>query len=621
MTNSITVHLNGDDLGVALRSGIHQVIGQQDTLNRINVFPVADGDTGTNLSLSLGAALGVLTRPGSKHLGTLLASIADALLDSARGNSGAIMAQFFQGMSDSAEDLKRFTTHTFARAVYRGSGYAHDALSDPKEGTILSVIHAFAESLGSQSTGSGVDEFAPVLSRACTAIQAALARTEEQLDVLRKAGVVDAGAKGFVALVEGMTEFIVHGRVVEKPDIADQLVDASATTAGGETESLYRYCTECLVTGSDIDRRKLRESLDELGDSLVLAGTKRKAKVHIHVDDPEAVFRAARAYGDVHGEKADDMRRQQHSAHETGEAFAVITDSAADIADDDMDRLDIHMVPMRVHFGERGYLDKVGITTDEFFAELDSNPHHPTTSQPSPGDFRRQYQFLASHFPDVISVNLTSTVSGTLQAAQSAAGRINAAGNVHVVDSLNASIGEGLIAVFAAECAHAGLDAATTLAAIEEIIPGTFTFALVSDLRYGVRGGRVPASRKLLADLLRITPILRSESDGRISSSGVLFGRRNRLGKFARFISKRVGNGEKLKLGIGHALCEEEARQLERLLLEYLPGTVSCNVTSLGSALGVHAGPGSIVVAVQHYRTPQEVSAAVTRKASRQQPR
>jgi len=141
---TISLHLDGDDFASALVSGIHQVISDQDLLNRINVFPVADGDTGTNLSLSLGTGLAVLKQLEEKHLGTMLASFADALLDGARGNSGAIVAQFFQGMSDSTGELTRFTTYTFSKAVNQGNEYAHDAMSKPREGTILSVIAAFS---------------------------------------------------------------------------------------------------------------------------------------------------------------------------------------------------------------------------------------------------------------------------------------------------------------------------------------------------------------------------------------------------------------------------------------------------------------------------------------------
>ena len=186
--------MDGDALAAALTSGIHRVLAEQELLNRINVFPVADSDTGTNLSLSLGSALGPLNASGDKHLGTMLAAVADALLDGARGNSGAIVAQFFQGMSDSAGEITRFTTYTFGKAVSTGSTYAHDALSNPREGTILSVIAAFADSIAHQVQTVREGEFPHVIGKALERVEEALANTPNQLDVLRKAGVVDAGA-------------------------------------------------------------------------------------------------------------------------------------------------------------------------------------------------------------------------------------------------------------------------------------------------------------------------------------------------------------------------------------------------------------------------------------------
>lgn len=604
-----TRHLGSDRFAQALRSGIHRVIGEQEDLNAINVFPVPDGDTGTNLSLSLGAALGALQRPG-KHVGALLAGLADALLDSARGNSGAIVAQFFQGLSDAAEQLARFSTHSFTKAVALGNEYARDALSVPREGTILSVIGAFATSLERQTATNASQDFTELFGNALDDCRQALARTKTQLEELRKAGVVDAGARGFVVLVEGMHEYLGSGRVQPLPEHVEleEIVPAAGFADAGDPA--FRYCTECLVNGDAIDRRKLREALTQLGDSLVLAGTKRKAKIHIHVDEPERVFATARRFGAVSGEKADDMRRQQASSGERQARFAVIADSAADIDDSDMERLDIHMVPLRVQFGDRGYLDKVSISSGEFFDELERNPQHPTTSQPSPGDFRRQFQFLASHFPDVLSVNVTGRVSGTLQAARSAAERTSAGGRVHVVNSLNASLGQGLITVFAAECAAAGLDVDTTLRALDTIIAETRTFALVKDLRYGVRGGRVPASRKLLADLLRLTPVLRTEQDGRITADGVLFGRGNLLPKFARYVSARIDRDQPFRVAVAHARCPGDARELEELLRERIPSVSRSSVTDLGSALGVHAGPGALVVSVQRHRVPADFAAS-----------
>lgn len=614
MAHDISSYLHGDSFAAALQSGIHRVIAGQEKLNAINVFPVADGDTGTNLSLSLGSALNTLTAPGEKHLGTLLAAVADNLLDGSRGNSGAIVAQFFQGMSDSADELSRFTTHTFSRAVKRGSDYAHDALSNPREGTILSVISAFAHSLKQLSANKSEQAFGPLLVNAIDSTKEALAKTQEQLDVLRKAGVVDAGAKGFVELIEGMTDYIAHGKVAAAPDLSHIAEEgAFIETAGAEVDLNYRYCTECIVNGKDIDRRKLRESLSPLGDSLVLAGTKRKAKIHIHVNDPDAVFEAARQFGETSSEKADDMQRQQHSTHGAGAKFAVITDSAADISDDDLDRLDIHVVPLRVQFGGRGYMDKVGITSDEFFAELQSNPEHPTTSQPSPGDFRRQYQFLASHFADVISISLTGRASGTFQAAKTAAERVNASGRIHVLDTLNVSLGQGLLATLAAECAQAGFSAEATLEILASAIPDTISFALIEDLTYAVRGGRVPASRKLLADLLHVSPVLRTMPDGQVSSGGIVLGRNKPYKRFVNYVRKHAPAADKLRVMIGHAQCPDDAAELATLLQERLLGVTGLQITPIGSALGVHAGPGTLVVGVQRHI---DLSALAERQAA-----
>jgi DegV family protein with EDD domain len=339
----------------------------------------------------------------------------------------------------------------------------------------------------------------------------------------------------------------------------------------------------------------------------VLAGTKRKAKIHIHVDEPETVFDTARLFGEVSAEKADDMHRQQHATHDGQRRFAVIVDSVADISDADMERLDIHMVPARIQFGDHGYLDKVSVTIDEFYDELASNPHHPTTSQPAPGDFRRQFQFLASHFDDVISVNLTSLASGTYEAARLAATRVDAPGRIHVVDTRNASLGQGQLAVLAAECAEAGLDIDTTLEAIESQIPATRTFAIVRDMHYAVRGGRLPRWVKKIADLLRLIPIICTTQDGRISLSGFLLGRHRRIERFARHVAKRVPHG-KVEVGIGHAICEEDAQLLEQHLRRLVPDIEKFVVTGLGPGIGVHGGPGTLLVSFRPWVSAQDVA-------------
>jgi len=600
----IAERLDGLRIKHALKAGIARLLSRQEHLNKINVFPVPDGDTGTNLALTMRAVLGSLQKAPDDHAGKTLTRVADAALDGARGNSGAILAQFFLGLGDRLGHLGQVGPDEFADGVRGGADYARDSLSEPREGTILTVLTDFAHEVHAVQR-EGVRDFAALLRRGVTAARASLERTTFQLEALRKANVVDAGAQGFVELIEGMTDYIASGSQDDPAVVVPALAESElAEVTAGEAEDLaHRYCTECVVMAERVDRRHLREQLSMLGSSLVVAGLHNKVRVHIHVNDPAEVFRVAARFGTVSGEKADDMQRQQHSAHAAGRKVAVVTDSAADIPDDELDRLDISMVPVRVHFGDRSYLDKVGITAEEFFAEIARNPAHPKTSQPPPGDFRRQFEFLATHFESVVSVNLSRRVSGTCGAAEAAATRVSTHGKVTVIDSLNASLGQGLVAMYAAECAQAGYDAARVIEATRAILPKTQTFGLVGSLEYAVRGGRVPRWVKNTADRLRLMPVLHATRDGRVTAGGVLFGRERLKEKFARFIRRRMRGDVPYRLLVGHANCEADGQWLLDALTT--DNVVYGRLLPCGTAFGVHGGPGLLVVAFQEYEPPR----------------
>ena len=589
--------LNGARLSRLLRAGIQRLIADQEHLNRINVFPVPDGDTGTNMALTMSAVLASLRRGADDHAGTTLTRAADAALDGARGNSGAILAQFLLGMGDSAASHAALSTAQFATAVTTGAIYARDSLAEPREGTVLTVITDFATETA-RLASTGLHDYLSLFTQALNKARASLHRTSDQLEALRVARVVDAGAQGFVDLLEGMTDHL-HRDVDAEPGDVSMLAADHEASAGEMHDLSHRFCTECTVTGANIDRRKLREHLSALGSSLVLAGTTRKSRIHIHVNDPAEVFRVAGLFGKVAGQKADDMQRQQQAAHDRLRRVAIVTDSVADIPEDLLDELGIHVVPLRIQFGEHSYLDKVGLSPEEFLAELVLNPKHPKTSQPPAGDFRRQFEFLSSHFEGVVSINVTGKVSGTHNAAQSAADRVRGASSIEVLDSGNASIGQGLLAIYAAELAMKGLDAAGIIAAIRRMIPLTRTYALVGSLEYAVRGGRVKPAVKTIADLLGLSPVLATRTDGRIAPAGMLFGRRNRRDKLVRFITRRMNRGQPYRVGIGHANAETEAHHLLDQLRREHPQLESAFVMPVGSTLTAHGGPGTLVVGIQ----------------------
>ena len=593
------LELDGGRLSRLLRAGIQRLLADQAHLNKINVFPVPDGDTGTNMALTMCAVLGRLRQRTESHAGKTLTQVADAALDGARGNSGAILAQFLLGVGDSAAPLAALSTAEFASAMTAGAGYARDALAQPREGTVLTVIGDFAREIADLVGTHGVKDFLALFSRALLVVRKSLRETSDQLDELRKAGVVDAGAQGFADLIEGMTDQLQRGVDLEPIETALSVAAAQEGAAGEVQDLSQRYCTECTISGAMIDRRKLREELSSLGSSLVLAGTPRKAKVHIHVNDPEEVFRVGRRFGELSAQKADDMQRQQRTAHAINRKVAIVTDSVADIPEPALEQLDIHVVPLRVHFGERSFLDKVGLSPEEFLTELVRNPLHPTTSQPPAGDFRRQFEFLASHADQVISINVTAAVSGTYSAALTAVERLELPGRIHVVDSANASIGQGLLVMHAAECAARGLDAEQIVQLTTAMIPRTSTFALIGSLAYAVRGGRVKPAFKSLADLLRLTPVLSTHADGRIAPGGILLGRRHLLDKFARYVARRLQPDQPYRIGIGHATAESAGQELLERITRLRPHAQASFVMPVGSALSVHGGPGTLVVGVQ----------------------
>lgn len=601
--------IDGVGLRRALQAGIHRVMSRQEHLNKINVFPVPDGDTGTNIAFTLNAVLTGMSANVDRHVGKLLMSVADSALDGARGNSGAILAQFFQGLSDSTAERAALTALQFTQAVRRGADYAREALSEPREGTMLSVLSDFAASLEHRITDDEDVDLLALLDHGLKSSEVSLANTPNQLAVLRKAGVVDAGAEGFVDMLRGVFEFVRDGTPQHFRNVLAGLRNTNDEVseeemASGETDLAHRYCTECLVQGADIDRRKLREALSALGSSLVLAGSKTKAKIHIHVNDPRAVFRLAERYGSVTGQKADDMLQQSREAAHSGEdRVAIITDSAADLPDHVIEKLNIHVVPVRIHFGSKGYLDKVSMTPEEFYAEMESNPLHPKTSQPAPGDFRRQFQFLGSHYDAVVSINLTAKASGTWQAAETASQRADGAA-VQVIDSYNVSVGQGLLVAYGAECAIAGYSAPEIVDAVVAMRPKTFTWGALRDLAYAVKGGRVPRSKKMLADLLHITPVLTATRDGYVRAGGIFFGRDPFVEKFHGFLMRKLDAAKTYRLSVSHCNCPQDGQKLLEMLRESLPNVCDAWLMDTGSALGVHAGPGSLVVGVQEYSAP-----------------
>lgn len=585
----------------ALIAGARRVIARRDQLNHINVFPVPDGDTGNNLALTLGTVLSGALQRRAAGVGTLLRRVGDQAVDGARGNSGAILAQYFCGLADAVGQRASLDVHGLAEAARVAARSARSAMAEPREGTMLSVIHAFGEALAQAARGGEAREPRQWFEAALAQVREALRRTPEQLPVLRKAGVVDAGAQGFVDLLEGINDFLAR-RTPPEEAASDALAAVELHANGLEAvDPAHRWCTECLLSGEGLDRTGLQAALADLGaDCVVVAGGLHRVKVHAHVAEPARLFARLAAFGRVDGAKADDMLAQARTT-QGGARVVVATDSSADLPEGVADALDIHVIPLRLNFGEQDYLDRVGLAPSEFYRRLREDHLLPRTSQPPVGDFRRCFEFLLSHHADVVYVGLSRAVSGTLQAAESAAQR-GLPDRTHVFDTANAAAGQALLAMAAAETAARGASAAEVLARLETLKPQTLTFALARDVRHAVRGGRVPAWAGTVARLLRATPLARVLPSGRLKPCAALFGTRRLPERFARYVAKRLPPGRRWRLIVGHGDARAEGEALLSALRARLDVAQGWLVET-GAAVGAHAGPGALVVAVQPVET------------------
>lgn len=584
-------YLDGPRLTRGLRAGIRRLFQRRDYINRINVFPVPDGDTGTNMAFTFKGILEALPGHDGAELRVVLARITEAALDGARGNSGAIMAQFFQGFYEATRDRQLLTARHFAEAARRGAEQAWTAMAEPVPGTLPTVLEDFAMAMVA-SVEAGCRDIRLVLEAGLEEARRSLAHTPELLPVLKQAGVVDAGGQGFVDLLEGVWAFTDRGEVDE---LANQLEDLAVVEVNPDQPlGQHRYCTECVIEGTGLDRAAVMGRLQALDcSSLVVAGSAQRIRVHVHVNNPAEVFLACESFGEIAQQKADDMKRQHGLMNQQGRV-AIVTDSGADIPTAEVERLGIHVVPVRLSFGEREFLDGVSLQPEEFYRMLEESEEPPRTSQPPARDFKRVYALLESHGYQVLSVGLSSVLSGTTQAARSAAERMPGA-EIRVFDTMNASAGQGLLAIVAAEAAAQGMSLDEVESLLVELAPRTRTMAIPEDLSSAVRGGRVPAWVKRLSEWLHLSPVLQAKN-GRMGLAGARFGRGFDAGTLARHLVRHMEPEQVYRVLIAHVDNAEGARAVRHAILERHGRVHSCHITEAGPALGVHLGRGGVIV-------------------------
>jgi uncharacterized protein len=587
--------LDGKQLYYSILSGAQRIFENQKLLNKINVFPVQDADTGTNLASTMRSIMDAIIP--TDNLKQTAVAIADAALIGARGNSGIIFAQFLYGFSNEINPNQALDIRNFAESMKKAVAYAYEAIANPVEGTILTVIKDWAEYM--YAFKDIIDDFIKLLIDAYNKAQQSLAETTSRMELLARNHVVDAGAKGFVVFLEGILDFLtsgksrvadVHAKVAQEettiPDISHEIIK-------------FRYCTEALISGESLDKAKIISNIGNCGDSLVVAGSPRKMRIHIHTDFPAELFSILHRFGTISYQKVDDMIMQNEILHNRKSETAILTDSSCDLPKEILDRYQIHVVPLSIHFGDSYYLDRLSIQPQHFYSLLEKSEQNPTSAQPAFKEFQNKYEYLCMQYSSVIGINLTGAMSGTFFNSERAGKEVaeSTGKSVTVFNSKTLTGGLGLLLLRVARELENGETYENLLPKISQWIPKTQLRVSVPTLKYIVRSGRVSRFKSYIATRLDLKPVIALDEEGSSYLFSKSFTEMGSMKKAIGSIKKMLKGNKVWEYAVTHA-NNQPCAEWYAVEMEKLTGKKPVFIDNASPALVANTGPGVVCVSV-----------------------
>jgi DegV family protein with EDD domain len=582
--------INANSLHQALISGAIKVIENKKSLNTINVFPVADGDTGTNLA-SLMNTLIEESKTGSNPK-EVLNNVADAAINGARGNSGIIFAQYLNGMMMSLNNSKEIDLKQLAISLDGGVNYAYKSIANPVEGTMITLMRILADDVNKLKNKA--DNIIEVLELALVNLRKGLKNTTNQLKVLKQNKVVDSGAKGFLHFVEGIVEYLKTGKVKKYKNG----VETIELTHDHNAESInFRYCTEALISGKNLDQNLIKKSVQKLGDSLVIAGNPNKMRLHIHTNKPEVFYAKLREFAKIDQQKVDDMIKQHELATNKKYKIALVTDSIADLPKKFVEDQQIVMVPLNLMIEGSNYYDKLTVTSETFYKMMDKLKVYPTSAQPTLKSMENLFSFLSTYYDEIIAITVSSQMSGTNNVFTQAAAKFNRGKTkIKVIDSKRNSGAEGLIVMETANAIASGKKFSEVIKVAEEAVKKSQIYVSVKTLKYMVRSGRVSKATGLVGKIVNLKPVIGIDANGKgiISDKGLSL--KSSLNKIKKHVKEAIKNGGIKKYAIVHANALDRANEYKKIFKDII-GKEPAYVMDISSIVAMSAGIGTVAIA------------------------
>lgn len=590
-------YLDGKRLYYAFLAGTKKVISKKRTLNKINLFPVADGDTGSNLAHTLRIVKAETVKDNS--LTITLNSMGEAALEGAIGNSGIIFAQFINGLKNSTPQVQTINVQQFVKVVKKAVNYTYQGINEPVEGTVLTVMKDWSFAL--EKIQNQTDDFAELIKESLNIAVKSLADTKNQLQVLKDANVVGSGAQAFVFFLEGIVDFINKGSLKDLNLKHSQAIAALVKEEIGKEEKIkFRYCTEAYLANLQIEIKELKTRISQFGDSLIIAGDRKKLRLHIHTNNPAQLFLNLKQEADILDQKVDDMQLQQQVKYNKKAEIAILTDSIADLPAEFKDKHQIHVLPLNILIDGTNYFDKITIDSKNFFDIIDDAEEYPSSAQPSLKKIEDKLNYLAENYQAVIIITVSAKMSGTYNNFKKAAAKIKAEGKkikLEIIDSKTNSGAQGLLVMEAAEQLETDKSFKKIVAYLRSLREKLYIYVSVSDFKYMVRGGRVSPLKGKLAGFLNLKPIISIDQKGNGIAFATAFSKKGNYKKISSILQKHQKENGIKRFAIVHGDDLDRAQRYQESFSELL-GIEADFLEEISPIVALNAGRGSTAIAL-----------------------
>ncbi len=582
----MTETISSDLLYKAILFGADRTRARREELNRINVFPVIDNDTGNNLAHTMHYIL-THARP-HENVRDTLHDIARSALVGARGNSGAIFSQYFDGLYQQSAERQGVSLQEMAAYFQEAYHKAYRAIEQPVEGTVITLMRAWAvsfrESLEQRKSPRELFE------NALTRIRQSLEETKTTLQALKDLGIVDAGALGFYHFMDGFVHVLLGGSYAVSESAQDlPAIPADVHTYELDANIRYRYCTEVLLESDALDEKAIRNELHDLGDSLLLAATDNLARIHLHTSRPWEMVRRVAARGRILEQKADDMVYQNLLAGPPEAGTAVVTDSIADIPAAYLHEHRIFQIPLNVIVDGVSFLDK--ITIDGAF--LSEHMEEASSAQLNTEQINTFLQPILDHYESVLILTVSSHMSGTHARFREVLGELDPASRkTALVDTRSNSGAQGLLVREAARMAADGVPLGEIASRMEAMRSRAKILVSVLDLGPMVRSGRISERVGKLLIKLGFRPIVTISPEGKGTIKGVAFS----VEKNRKLLLRSLKGKTIEDYVIVHASDPDRAESFREALVR-LTGREPAYITDISAIVTLFAGHGAVAAA------------------------